>query len=464
MKSGRCKADIIQRENDGDRVSKGEIIAYGLGGFAGTLPNQFRMQFHMNFMTDVAGLNIGTVGVWTMLLSVWDAINDPIVGRLVDRTETRWGKYRPHMVAGSLCWAITILLLFCIPPLAETGRMAYYVVIMALFAVFYTQFTVPWQALNSVMSRDVHQRNLLLTSRQLVGAVATSAVGLFVVPVVFRFQDVQQGWLSAAGIVALLCAVCGCCAAWSARRMDYQGSIPTPKQTHLRDQLLQLAQIKAVLCAALLLGVVNLGISINAAVSMYYLKYIVGNVDLLTVISLIKIILTLLVIPVLPFLLRRFGKLNMLLFGMVLQGLSAVALAILREGATPMQVIIMSTITTLGLTYANTCCFALIPDCTDYTELHFGSAQAGLINATGTFMRQFFGAFSSLIVGSLMALVGYDADLPVTAPIRAMILHIKVWIPLLLLILTLVLIRQYPITRDYGRKMREELYARHKAR
>lgn len=48
MKSGRCKADIIQRENDGDRVSKGEIIAYGLGGFAGTLPNQFRMQFHMN--------------------------------------------------------------------------------------------------------------------------------------------------------------------------------------------------------------------------------------------------------------------------------------------------------------------------------------------------------------------------------------------------------------------------------
>ena len=246
--------------------------------------------------------------------------------------------------------------------------------------------------------------------------------------------------------------------------MDYQGSIPTPKQIHLRDQLLQLAQNKAVLCAGLLLGVVNLGISINAAVSMYYLKYIVGNVDLLTVISLIKIILTLLVIPVLPFLLRRFGKLNMLLFGMVLQGLSAVALAILREGATPMQVIIMSTITTLGLTYANTCCFALIPDCTDYTELHFGSAQAGLINATGTFMRQFFGAFSSLIVGSLMALVGYDADLPVTAPIRAMILHIKVWIPLLLLILTLVLIRQYPITRDYGRKMREELYARHKAR
>ena len=258
--------------------------------------------------------------------------------------------------------------------------------------MFYTQFTVPWQALNSVMSRDVHQRNLLLTSRQMVGAVATSAVGLFVVPVVSRFEDVRHGWLAAAGIVAFLCVACGWCAAWSARRMDYQGSIPTPKQTHIREQLGQLAQNKAVVCAGLLLGVVNLSISINAAISMYYLEYIVGNVELLTVISVVKIAVTLLTIPVLPFLLRRFGKLPMLAFGMALQGLSAVWLAVLRENASPMEVILMSTITTLGLSYANTCCFSLIPDCTDYTELHFGSAQAGLINATGTFTRQFFGA------------------------------------------------------------------------
>ena len=462
MKGRGCKAAPVRQDDDTDKVRKTEIIAYGLGGFAGTLPNQFRMQFHMKFMTDVAGLNVGTVGIWTMLLSIWDAVNDPIIGRIVDRTETRWGKYRPHMVVGCLFWAITILLLFCVPPFAESGRMAYYVVVMALFAVFYTQFTVPWQALNSVMSRDVHQRNLLLTSRQLVGAVATSAVGLFVVPVVSRFQNIYQGWVSAAGVVAVLCVVCGCCAAWSARRMDYRGAVPTPRKLQVREQLGQIMRNRAVLCAGLLLGVVNLGISINAAVSMYYLEHVVGDVNLLTVISVIKIVLTLLVIPVLPLLLRRFGKLHMLALGMVLQGLSAVWLAILQESASHIQVIIMSTVTTLGLTYANTCCFALIPDCTDYTELHFGSAQAGIINATCTFMRQFFGALSSLLVGGLLALVGYDAELAVAAPVRRMIVHIKVWFPLLLLAFTLLLIRQYPITREYGQQMRMELRARNK--
>ena len=70
MRSSRSTAGAAQPAHDSDRVSRGEIIADGLGGFAGTLPNQFRMQFHMNFMTDVAGLNIGVVGVWTMLLSV----------------------------------------------------------------------------------------------------------------------------------------------------------------------------------------------------------------------------------------------------------------------------------------------------------------------------------------------------------------------------------------------------------
>lgn len=455
MKRNRTAAQ--SKDTFNDSIRKSEVIAYGLGGFAGTLPNQFRMQFHLNFMTDVAGLDIGAAGAWSMLLSIWDAINDPIVGRLVDRTETRWGKYRPHMILGALCWAVTIILMFAIPPFSGAGRMAYYVIIMALFAIFYTQFTVPWQALNSVMTHDVHQRNLLLTSRQLVGAVATSAVGLFAVPVVSLFPDARIGWLTTAGIVALLCVIFACCAAWSARRMDYPGAIPTPKQLNLGEQLRQLAKNRAVICAGLLLGVVNLGISINAAVSMYYLKYIVKNVDLLTVISLIKILSTLLIIPALPALLRRFGKLPMLAFGMIVQAISAVCLAILRENASAAQVIVMSTVTTLGLTYANTCCFALIPDCTDYTELHFGSTQAGLINATGTFMRQFFGAFASLIVGSLMSIAGYSADLPITVPIQQMIIHIKVWIPFILLSLTLVLIRQYPITRAYGQQMRSEL-------
>lgn len=210
-------------------IRKRDIIAYGMGGFASTMPNQFRLQFSMNFLTDVAGLNIGSVGVWTMLLSVWDAINDPLIGRWVDQTDTRLGKYRPHMIAGSLCWAVTILLLFTVPDLSPNGLLLYYIVILALFSVFFTQFTIPWQALNSILSRDVHQRNLLLTSRQLIGAVATSAVGLFVIPVVSKFSDPHRGWMTAAGIVAVICVIFALLSAASAKR--WTSSTPFPLQS-----------------------------------------------------------------------------------------------------------------------------------------------------------------------------------------------------------------------------------------
>lgn len=429
-----------------DVLKKKEIASYGLGALAGTLPNQFKQQFAMNFMTDVGGLPIAAVGFWSMLLSFWDAVNDPIIGSLVDRTNTRrFGKYRPHMIFGSIFWAVTILLLFMVPPGSGTVRLIYYLIVMALFSVFYTQFTIPWQALNSVMSRDPYQRNLLLASRQLVGAFATSAVGLFTIPVVSSFDDVRTGWIAAAGIVAFLCVSSALIASQSARRMDYHNSIPTKKQASFRELKQLLFHNKAVLCTGLLLGLVNMGIAFNAAISIYYLKYVVNNVNLLAPLSVIKILLTLLAMPFMPALMRRFGKLRILGVSMLLQTVSALMLLFLREQAGAFMVIVMSTVTFLGLTCANTCCFSLIPDCTDYTEAHYGNAHAGFINSVSTFVRKFFGAFSSLIVGGFLELSGYNAAAEASPSVINMIVDLKVWLPCILFAAVLTISKVFPV-------------------
>jgi len=428
-----------------DKLSKKEIVSYGLGALAGTLPNQFKQQFSMNFMTDIGGLPIAAVGFWNMFLSFWDAINDPIIGHLVDKTNTRrFGKYRPHMIFGSLFWGVTILLLFLVPPGSNRIRMAYYLIVLALFSVFYTEFTIPWQALNSVMSRNPHQRNLLLTSRQLVGAFATSAVGLFTIPVVSRFQNPRHGWLASAALVSFLCVSSALISSGSARRVDYYNSIPTKKQATFQELVHLLIHNKAVLCTGLLLGFVYMGISFNAAISIYYLKYVVKNVNLLAPISVVKIIITFIAMPFMPFLLRKLGKLRVICLSMLLQAGSALMLFILRENANALMVMIMSTITTLGLTCANTGCFALIPDCTDYTEIHFGNAHAGFINSVSTFIRKFFGAFSSLIVGCFLELSGYKATAQASLSVINMIIKLKIWVPCILFAAILIVTKIFP--------------------
>jgi len=441
-----------------EKLQKKDILTYGIGGFASTLPNQFRTQFGMNFMTDMAGLPIGLVGTCSMLMSIWDAVNDPLIGKIVDGTNTkRWGKYRPHMIFGAIGLAVTILLQFWVPPLSSRGLIVYYCGVMMMLSVFFTQFTVPWQALNSVLSSDAHERNLLLTARQLSGAIATSAVGLFTIPVITHFKSASAGWFCSAVIVASICVVTAFLAAGAAKKKDYYMSIATPPKVSWRRQSHVVFKNQAVLCNSLMLGMINLGISINATISLYYIKYVVGSLSVLAVISAIQICVNLILVPFLPALMKRFGKLSVLRASMTAQLLSALLLMALREHAVFWQVIVMSLLTTTGLTFSNICCFAMIPDCTDYTELHFGCAQAGFINASSTFVRKFCGSFSSLIVGSLLALTGYAADIPVSSKSVDMILAIKIAVPILTLLAILILSRFYPITTEYAAKMRRAL-------
>ncbi len=437
-----------------------EIAGYGLGGFASTLPNQFKTQFGMNFMSDVAGIPIGIVGILSMAMSVWDAVNDPIIGHIADSTSTkRWGRYRPHMFIGAFGLAATVLLQFWLPPLSYAGRILYYAVIMALFSVFFTQFTVPWQALNSIMSANPHQRNRLLVARQLVGAVATSMVGLLTAPLVTSFSSPETGWFAAACIIAVLLTVSAMCTVTAAGKYDRcePDGKKRPSAGSFFKSLGNIRKNRAVILAGLMLGAVNFAISINAGISMYYLRCVVGNVRILAAISGIQILVSLALVPFLPVLLKRFGKLPVLRASLVLQAAAALVLMVLQEHASVIQVMGISLFTTTGLTFANICCFALLPDCTDYTELHFGSSQAGLINAVSTFMRKLCGSFSTVLIGGLLSLVGYDAQKPISPSWVSTILNIKVFVPLVTLLIVLICSRFYPITAKYGREMRAAL-------
>ena len=186
----------VQEDQRDRKMSKGELVSYGLGGVASTMPSQFKTAYAMNFMSDVAGLHVGAVGILNTLLIIWDAINDPIIGGIADRTNTkRWGKYRPHMIMGILLWAVIMVMLFTVPDLPETGMWIYYIVALLLYSVFYTQFTVPWQALDSAMTRDPQERNLMLPCRQYGGFIAGAVVGVITIPIVQRSAG-SQDWMA----------------------------------------------------------------------------------------------------------------------------------------------------------------------------------------------------------------------------------------------------------------------------
>lgn len=107
------------------------------------------------------------------------------------------------MIMGILLWAVIMVMLFTVPDLPETGMWIYYIDALLLYSVFYTQFTVPWQALNSAMTRDPQERNLMLTCRQYGGFIAGAVVGVITIPIVQKSADPRTGWLISVGIVCV---------------------------------------------------------------------------------------------------------------------------------------------------------------------------------------------------------------------------------------------------------------------
>ena len=399
------------------KMSKGELISYGLGGVASTMPSQFKTSYAMNFMSDVAGLHVGAVGVLNTLLIIWDAINDPIIGGIADRTNTkRFGKYRPHMIMGVLLWAVIMVMLFTVPSLPETGMWIYYIIALLLYSVFYTQFTVPWQALNSAMTRDPQERNLMLTCRQYGGFIAGAVVGIITMPIVERSANPKTGWLISVGIVCIVMVITGLCAANGAKRVDYYNSLPTPEKVHLKSQLHLITKNRAVICAALLLGTVTLVNTTSSAISLYYLRCVVENVALKSIFSIVSLLISLIFIPMMPAVLKKVGKIKTVLYGMALIVLPAIWLMIRRESMSDLEVVASS----------------------------------------------FFSSFSTTIVGVALAAVGYSAD-SVSQEVIDMIINIKIIYPFILLIVTGLILHFYPITPEFARKMRAELKERRTA-
>ena len=135
-----------------------EKIAYGLGDAASNIVFQTVMLFLAVYYTDVVGLTAGTVGTLFLGVRVFDAFTDPLMGYLADRTETRWGKFRPYLLWLALPYALSTVLTFTSFDLSPTGRLVYAAATYALLMTVYTAINIPYSALGGVITSDPKER------------------------------------------------------------------------------------------------------------------------------------------------------------------------------------------------------------------------------------------------------------------------------------------------------------------
>jgi Na+/melibiose symporter-like transporter len=196
--------------NGTQKLSVFEKVGYSLGDGAANLVYMTVILFQLNFYTDTMGIVAGIAGTLLLVGRFWDAFFDPMMGVIADRTNTRWGKFRPWVLWTALPFAVVMVLAYTVPGFSYGPTLIYAAVTNILLMTLYSANNTPYSAMTAVMTGDVNERTSISSFRFVAALIAQLIVGGFTLPLVAKFGqgNTAKGWQMTIGLWALVCLVC----------------------------------------------------------------------------------------------------------------------------------------------------------------------------------------------------------------------------------------------------------------
>jgi len=261
-----------------EKISLKEKIGYSFGDLASNLYFQVWVMFLMYFYTDVFGISAAAVGTMFLITRLWDAVNDPVMGMLADRTKTRWGKFRPYLLWCALPFGILGALMFTTPDYGESGKLVYAYITYIAMMMIYTAINVPYAALMGVLSPSAEERTEISSFR----FVAVFSAGLIVQASVLMLVkklgggNEALGWQLAMSLFSALAVVLFLTTFFTTKERVQ----PTAEQkSSFALDLKDLSKNRPWLLSGITIAVYLTMLVIRNSTVIYYFKYYVQQTD-----------------------------------------------------------------------------------------------------------------------------------------------------------------------------------------
>lgn len=446
-----------------DRLSFGRKLGYGLGGSASNFIWQMVSLYMLYFYTDVFGISAAVAGTIFLGARIFDAANDPIMGYLADQTRSRWGKFRPYILFGTVPLAITFILTFSTPALSATGKVIYAAVTYVLLGVAYTVVNIPYNAMAAVITQNTNERSSVSAIMLITTYIAVLIIAVATMPLVKAFPTEQLGFTVAVSIYALLSvALFFICFATTREKTEL-----VKRQRHGLGHTLKLLfankYLLILLSTVFFTSVAN---EMRSGAAIYFFKYNVGNQDLYPMFMLV-IILSMIVGALLtPMLGRKLGsKRNLFIIATVLTMAAGAGILLVSYKSLPEMTItpetlpalyVLSALGSIGGGINFVLAWSMIADTVEYGEWKTGVRGEGIIYSTMTFTTKLAYAVGGALSGLLLGMAGYVPNVVQTPAVQKVILYMLALFPVLAGLIAIGIMSFYKIdVRFYNRILKE---------
>lgn len=395
-------------EQTENRLSIGTRIAYGCGDTACNVVFGMITALLTLFYTDYCGVSVAAVGMVMLISRVFDGSSDVIMGILVNKTKSRWGKARPWILWMSVPYVLSAIAMFCVPQSNATVQFWYMFVTYNLCTtVCYTAINVPYGTLSTMMTRSSHERDLLSVFRMALSPIGKIIAVTFTMPVVKLFGDDQAAWIKTMSIwcviALLLLLVCF---------FRCKETVSFQSQQQAQPKVTAGRSLKALLTnqyfwATLILWTVTcVHTTIIGTDLPYYCKYVLGNDEwMYSVIYTAEIVSLIVGALCCPVLLGRWNKRDLSLIGCIVV---VVAHALILVNPTNFTwILVLTIIRSLGQAPLTSVVFGMMGDVIEFGQWKSHIRQESLIFGGGSLGFKIGTGITSAVMTAMLEGAGF---------------------------------------------------------
>ena len=482
---------------DTGKLSFVEKAGYSLGDAAANFVFMTMILFQLTFYTDTLGITAAAAGTLLLVGRLWDAFFDPMMGVMADRTNTRWGKFRPWVLWTALPWGVVMVLAYTVPGFGTTGKILWATVTNIMLMTLYSMNNTPYSAMSGVMTGDGAERTRLSSYRFVAAMLAQLVVGGFTLPLVAKLGqgDSARGWQLTMTVWAVVCVVCFIVTfATTKERIQ-----PPPGQrASAKVDFASLLKNGPWIAMWTLTLAHFVFVAMRGGTMFYYFQYYVDHARLFDFLNGLGLVaapgetpgglmnvfglivnadrtnvgsvgfslfniwsqgITVLGVVASAALAIRFGKRAVALVGFTLAALLGAAFILLPADSIRATYLLEAV---RALSYAPTIplIWAMFADVADFAEWRDGRRITGVVFATILFALKAGLSLGGALAGWLLSGYGYQAN-AVQTPGALLGIRMTVSVyPALCLAIVVVCLLFYKITRDLGGRIQQELSER----